>query len=66
MIQQNKQDFLPHRVLYKLVNQVPEYVVLFHIVLYFVFVLMGWLLLPNALRPFRIHCGPLNLSITRT
>ena len=32
----------------------------------FVFVLMGWSLLPNALQPFKIYCAPLNLSITRT
>ena len=30
----------------------------------FVFVLMGWLLLPNAL--FQIYCAPPNLGITRT
>ena len=34
--------------------------------LYFVFVLTGWSLLPNALRPFKIYCAPLNLGITRT
>ena len=27
---------------------------------------MGWSLLPNALRPFKIYCAPLNLGITRT
>ena len=32
----------------------------------FVFVSMGWSLLPNALRPFRIYCAPPNLGITRT
>ena len=31
--------------------------------LVFVFVLMGWSLLPNALRPFEIYCGPPNLGI---
>ena len=29
----------------------------------FVFVLMGWSLLPNALRPFKIYCAPPNLDI---
>ena len=29
-------------------------------------VLKGWLLLPNALRPFQIYCAPPNLGITRT
>jgi len=29
-------------------------------------VLMGWSLLPNAQRPFKIYCAPLNLSNTRT
>ena len=29
----------------------------------FVFVLMGWLLLPNALRLFQIYCAPPNLGI---
>ena len=33
---------------------------------FFVFVLMGWLLLPNPLRPFKIYCAPPNLGITRT
>ena len=32
----------------------------------FVFVLMGWSLLPNALRPFQIYCTPPNLRIART
>ena len=32
----------------------------------FVFVLMGWSLLPNALRPFQIYYAPPNLGITRT
>ena len=32
----------------------------------FVFVLMGWSLLPNSLRPFQIYCAPPNLGITRT
>ena len=32
----------------------------------FLFVLMGWSLLPNALRPFQIYCAPPNLGITRT
>ena len=27
---------------------------------------MGWSLLPNALRPFKINCAPSNLGITRT
>ena len=27
---------------------------------------MGWSLLPNALRPFKIYCAPPNLGITRT
>ena len=31
-----------------------------------VFVLMGWSMLPNALRPFKIYCAPVNLGITRT
>ena len=30
------------------------------------FVLMGWSLLPNALRPFQIYWAPPNLGITRT
>ena len=34
--------------------------------LYFVFVLKGWSLLPNALRPFKIYCAPPNLGIPRT
>ena len=34
--------------------------------LYFVFVLMGWSLLPNALRPYKIYCAPSNLCIART
>ena len=29
-------------------------------------VLMGWSLLPNALRPFQIYCAPPNLGVTRT
>ena len=29
-----------------------------------VFVLMGWSLLPNALRPFQIYCAPPNLVIS--
>ena len=29
-------------------------------------VLMGWSLLPNALRPFKIYCAPPNCGITRT
>ena len=32
----------------------------------FAFVLMGWSLLPNALRPFRVYCAPPNLGITKT
>ena len=32
----------------------------------FVFVLMGWSLLSNALRPFKICCAPSILGITRT
>ena len=28
-------------------------------------VLMGWSLLPNALRPLKIYCAPPNLGITR-
>jgi hypothetical protein len=32
----------------------------------FVFVLMGWSLLPNALRPTKIYYAPPNLGITRT
>ena len=31
-----------------------------------IFVLMGWSLLPNALRPFKIYCAPPTLGITRT
>jgi hypothetical protein len=31
--------------------------------MYFVFVLMGWLLLPNALRLFKTYCAPPNLGI---
>ena len=31
--------------------------------MYFVFVLMGWSLLPNVLRPFKIYCAPPNLGI---
>ena len=34
--------------------------------LVFLFVVMGWSLLPNALRPFMIYCAPPNLGITRT
>jgi hypothetical protein len=30
------------------------------------FVLIGWSLLPNALRPFQIYCAPPKLGITRT
>ena len=30
------------------------------------FFLMGWSLLPNALRPFQIYYAPPNLGITRT
>ena len=33
------------------------------ILYFFVFVLMGWSLLLNALRPFQIYCAPPNLSI---
>ena len=29
----------------------------------FVFVLMGWSLLPNALRPFKIYCAPPKLAL---
>ena len=29
----------------------------------FVFVLMGWSFLPNALRHFKIYCAPLKLGI---
>ena len=32
----------------------------------FAFVFMGWSLLPNAMRPFKIYCAPPNLDITRT
>ena len=32
----------------------------------YVFVLMRWSLLPNALPPFQIYCAPPNLAITRT
>ena len=28
----------------------------------FVFVLMGWSLLPNALQPFKIYCAPPSIS----
>ena len=35
-------------------------------VLVFIFVLMEWSLLPNALRHFQIYCAPPNLRITRT
>jgi hypothetical protein len=38
--------------------------VLYCIVLYCI-VLMGWSLLPNALRPFQIYCAPPNLGITK-
>ena len=31
-----------------------------------VFVLMGWSLLPNTQRHFKIYCAPPNLGITRT
>ena len=31
--------------------------------MFVVFVLMGWPLLPNALRHFQIYCAPLNLGI---
>ena len=34
--------------------------------IFFVFVLMGWSLLPNALRHFQIYCASPNLGITRT
>ena len=30
---------------------------------FFVFVLMGWSLLPNDLLPFKIYCDPPNLDI---
>ena len=33
--------------------------------LVFVFVLMGWSLLPNALRPFQIYCAPPNSGFLR-
>ena len=36
------------------------------VVFVFVFVLMGWSLLPNALRPFKIYCAPPKLRITMT
>ena len=36
------------------------------ILLYLVFVLVGWSLLPNALQPFQIYCDPPNSGITRT
>ena len=32
----------------------------------FVFVLMGWSLLPNALQPFQTYCAHPNLGITKT
>ena len=32
-------------------------------IFFFVFVLMGLSLLPNALRPFKIYCAPPNLGI---
>ena len=38
----------------------------FTLVFVLVFVLMGWPLLPNALRTFRIHCAPPDLGIART
>ena len=34
--------------------------------LVFVFALMGWSLLPNVVRPFKIYCAPPNLGITST
>ena len=34
--------------------------------LFYCIVLMGWSLLPNALRPFKIYCASPNLAITRT
>ena len=34
-----------------------------NLVFEFVFVLMGWSLLPNALQPFKIYCAPPNLDI---
>ena len=34
------------------------------IVFVFLFILMGWSLQPNALRPFQIYCAPPNLSST--
>ena len=37
-----------------------------HFLYCIVFVLLGWSLLPNALRPFKIYCAPPNLGITRT
>ena len=36
------------------------------IALVFVFILMGWSLLCNSLRPFKNYCAPSNLDITRT
>ena len=39
---------------------------MFYLYLFFFYFFMGWSLLPNALRPFKIYCAPPNLSITRT
>ena len=33
--------------------------------IYFLLFLMGWSLLPNALRPFKIYCAPSSSGITR-
>ena len=33
------------------------------VIVLFVFVLMGWSLLPNAMRPFKIYYAPPNLVI---
>ena len=35
-------------------------------IVFYCIVLMGWSLLPNALRPFKIYCALPNLGITRT
>ena len=35
------------------------------VVFVFFICLMGWPLLPNALRPFKIYCAPPNVGITR-
>ena len=57
----------PDNVTTNLISEQKCLFVLYCIVLYcIVFVLMGWSLLPNALRPFQIYCAPLNLGITRT